>query len=99
LESLPGYLYEKIVVRLTSEQYILCADHKKLELVDDLNSKRLRPIDFARRLQKLGENSVHNAFHHEAHAFAIQIKNADLETYFIARLASLEQQMSEHEIY
>lgn len=98
LESLPINLFEKIVVRLTSEQYLLLADHKKLERVHYLNSKRLRPIDMATRLQKLGEKSVHNAYHHEGLTFAISIKDATLKTFFEYRLASLEQQMTEDEI-
>lgn len=98
LESLPSNIFERIVVRLTSEEYLLLADHKKLERVHYLNSKRSWPIDLATRLQKLGEKSVHNAYHHEALTFAISIKDAALKTFFEGRLASLEQQMTEDKI-
>lgn len=98
LESLPINLFERIVVRLTSEQYLLLADHKKLERVHYLNNKRSLPIDLPTRLQKLGEKSVHNAYHHEGLTFAISIKDATLKTFFKCRLASLEKQMTEDEI-
>ena len=98
LESLPSNLFERIVVRLASEQYLLLADHKKLERVQYLNSRRSRPVDLAKRLQKLGEKSVHNAYHHEVLAFAISMKDVNLKTFFKLRLASLEQQMNALEI-
>ena len=98
LESLLKNLFERIMVRLTSEQYLLLADQKKLERVHQLNSKRSQPIDLAMRLKQLGETSVHNGYHHEARAFAISIKDGELKTFFERRLDSLEQQMNTHEI-
>lgn len=98
LESLPNNLFERITVRFTSEEYLLLADHKKLEKINHLNCKRSRPIDFSKRLQKLGEKSVHNSFHHEALIFATSIKDNTLKTFFEYRLASLQQQMTEDEI-
>ena len=98
LVSLPNNLFERIVIRITSEQYLLFADHKKLERVYHLNLKRSRPIDLIRRLEKIGEKSVHNAFHHEVVAFAVSINKADLKRSFELRLASLEHQMNAHEI-
>lgn len=99
LESLPNNLFEKIIVRLTSEQYLLHADHQKLKRVHDLNGKQSRPIDLAKRLQKLGEKCVHNAFHYEALLFATLINNAALKRFFQNRISSLEQQMNGHEIW
>lgn len=98
LESLPRNLFEKIIVRLTSEEYLLIADRKKLERVYQLNCKRLRPIDFSKRLKQLGEINVHNAYHHEVLAFAMTIKDTELKTFCESRLASLEHQMNTHEI-
>ncbi len=98
LESLPCSVFEKIVVRLTSDEYLLGADHKKLERVHYLNSMRSSPINLAKRLQKLGEKSVHNSYHHEALTFATSIKDGTLKMFFECRLASLEQQMTEDEI-
>ncbi|MBI4849539.1 MAG: RNA-directed DNA polymerase [Nitrospirae bacterium] len=98
LESLPKNLFERIVIRLTSEQYLLLADQKKLGRVYELNRKRSRPIDFAKRLKHLGEKSVHNSYHHEVLAFAISIKDTKLKIFCESRLSSLEQQMNTHEI-
>jgi hypothetical protein len=98
LESLPKNLFERIVTRLTSEQYLLLADQKKLEQVHKLNRRRSQPIDLANRLKQLGEKSIHNAYHYEALAFAILIKDEELKTYCESRLASLEQQMNTCEI-
>ena len=98
LESLPRNLFEKIVIRLMSEQYLLQADQKKLGRIHQLNRRRSRPIDFAKRLKQLGDKSVHNAYHHEVLAFAIAIKDIELKTCCESRLASLEQQMNTHEI-
>ncbi|HXN88852.1 MAG TPA: hypothetical protein VN890_05820 [Methylocella sp.] len=98
MSSLPEDLFERILVRLTSEQYLLRADHKKLGQVNKLNSKRSQPIDFAERLKVLGEKSVHNAYHHEVLAFAISIKDRELGAYCESRLASLEMQMKTNQI-
>jgi hypothetical protein len=98
LESLPSDLFEKIVQRLTSERYLLLADHKKLERVHYLNSKRLTPINLISRLKELGDKSVHNAYHHEVLAFAISRKDSALKRFFEVRLASLENQMNTLEI-
>jgi hypothetical protein len=94
LESLPSDLFERIVARLTSERYLLLADHKKLERIHYLNRKRSTPIDFAKRLQEIGERSVHNAYHQEVLAFANLMKDGDLTAAFELRLTFLEQQMN-----
>lgn len=99
LESLPNDLFEKIIVRLTSEQYLLHADHQKLKQVHHLNNKQSRPIDLAKRLQKLGEKCVHNACHYEALLFATSINNTALKAFFQERIFSLEKQMSGYEIW
>ena len=99
LESLPNNIFEKIVVRFTSKQYLLNADHKKLLRVYQLlDSKRSCRIDLSKRLQNLGKKSVHNAYHYEALTFAISIKDVALETFLKRRLDSLEKQMNEDEI-
>lgn len=98
LESLPNNIFERIAARFTSEEYLLLANHKKLEQIHHLNSKRSSPINLSKRLQKLGEKSVHNAYHHEALTFATSIKDGTLKTFFECRLASLAQQMTEDEI-
>ncbi len=94
LESLPGGLFEKLLLRFTSDQYLRLADHRKLERINYLNSKRSTAIDFPKRLRDLGEQSVHNAYHHEVLAFAISMKDADLTTVINSRLTFLQQQMN-----
>ncbi len=98
LESLPKNLFEGVVIRLMSEQYLLQADRKKLERIHQLNGKRKRPIDFSKRLMQLCAKSVHNAYHHEVLSYAIAIKDTGLRSFCESRLASLEQQMNTHEI-
>lgn len=98
LESLPNDLFELIVERLTSEQYLLQANHKNLKRVHDLNLRRKEPIDFTRCLQQLGQKHVHNAFHYDVLAFAVSIKDNALKKFFDDRLASLAQQMKGYEI-
>lgn len=98
LEALPKKHFERIMVRLTSEQYLLQADQKKLKRVSELNSKRSEPINLAKRLRQLGDKTVHNSFHYGALAFAISANEQELKTYFESRLFSLEQQMNTYEI-
>lgn len=98
LESLPSNLFENIVVRLTSEPYLIVADHKKLKRIFDLNKKRSTPIDLVELVREIGEKSVHNVYHYEALAFAELINDAALEMFLKCRLSSIEQQMNEDEI-
>jgi Reverse transcriptase (RNA-dependent DNA polymerase) len=99
LESLPSHQFDEILDRLTSDKFILLADHKKLERIYKLNSKRKNHVDFIDLLKELGEKSVHNSFHYEALAFAVSIKNADLKSFFELRIKSLQVQMDTHKIY
>jgi len=94
LESLPKSLFNAVVARLTSEQYLLRADCKKLARVYELNGKRTRPIDLGTHLRKIGDRSVHNSYHYEALAFANSVKDADLRSFCEARLASLDKLMN-----
>lgn len=94
LESLPKSLFTKIIVRLTSDEYLLRADHKKLIRVNQLNGKRTRPIDLASQLRKIGERSVHNSYHYEVLAFANSVRDTDLSRFCEARLTALDQLMN-----
>jgi hypothetical protein len=98
LESLPKEVFEKIIIRLTLEKFILLTDHKKLERIFHLNNQRTNPIDFFDHLRQIGQKSVHNAYHHEAFAFAVSISNDELKKYFEERLHYLKQQMDADEI-
>lgn len=91
LESLPEDLFEIILQRFTSDIYISLADQKKLERVNNLNKKCLNPIDFEYCLRKIGEKSVHNAYHYEALAFANNARNLNLATYFKGRIEAIEE--------
>jgi Reverse transcriptase (RNA-dependent DNA polymerase) len=98
LETLPEDIFEKIMIRLTSEKFILLADHKKLERIYTLNDRRAKSINFFDHLKQIGQKSVHNSYHHETLAFAILIKNDDLIKHFKKRINSLKDQMDTHEI-
>jgi hypothetical protein len=98
LESLPVKIFKLIVTRLISENYLLTAGHKKIIRIFELNNKLSKPIDFTKRLQKLGKKSVHNSYHYEALAFAGLIKDNTLKKFFKERLKSLEEQMNSLEI-
>ena len=98
LESLPKRLFEKMVVRLTSDEYLLLMKHHKLVRIHQLNGMRRTPIDFTARLMALGEKSVHNAFHYEVIAFAKAIKATELAAFFKLRLDVIEQLMAGDEV-
>lgn len=94
LESLPKSLFNQLLVRLTSDPYLLRADGKKLARVHELNGRRARPIDLTAHLRRIGERSVHNSYHYEVLAFAKSVKDMDLSQFCEERLASLQQLMN-----
>lgn len=98
LESLPKHLFEKILVRLTADFYLLSVDLKKLERIQKLNSKRREPINLSARLEAMGERCVHNAFHYEVSAFARLSNDEPLKAFFEARLAAIEKMMNADEV-
>lgn len=98
IESLPKKLFEKLLVRYTAEDYLLCADFEKLGRVHDLNAKRRKPIDLARHLTMLGDTTLHNAFHYQVLSFAHKGKDRDLQQHFKQRLARIDQLMADHSI-
>jgi hypothetical protein len=93
LESLPSEQFEKIIDRLTSDQFILLADHEKIQRIYKLNSHSKNPIDFVNLLKDIGDRSVHNSYHYAVLAFAILIKDTELKTHFESRIQSLQYQM------
>lgn len=98
LESLPKPLFEKTTDRLLSKKNLIKFDHRKFKRVDELNQLRRRPIDFAKHLLIIGKQTVHNAYHYEARAFATINGDARLKGCLNERLRSLEEQMKGHEI-
>ena len=98
LESLPKNLFEKILVRLTADPYLIAVELKKLERIHKLNSIRRQPVNLSARLEAIGARCVHNAFHYEGSAFARLVKDAPLKAFFEARLATIEQMMNADEV-
>lgn len=99
IESLPNKLLEKLLTRYTSPEYLLRAEKEKLVRISQLNSQRKKPINLNKRIKELGQQTMHNAFHHEALGFAREVKNRPLTGYFIKRLAEIEAQMSNNQIF
>ena len=98
IESLPKKLLEKLLTRYTAPEYLIRAEKDKLVRVSQLNSKRKKPIDLNKRIKELGQQAMHNAFHHEAVGFAREMKNRTLTGFFTKRLAEIETQMENNRI-
>ena len=98
LESLPEGLYEPILIRLTSDDYLLGADKGKLVRIHELNLRRKQPPDFFRRIRDLSAKCVHNGFLYEALSFSMEIKNDDLSKYLQSRLEKVEKDMLSNEL-
>ena len=96
IETLPRILFEKLLVRYTSKDYLLLADLDKLDRVAKLNSMRRNPIDLVERLKAIGDTSVHNAFHFEVLFFARNTNNSALAAQFEQRLEVIKKLM-EHD--
>lgn len=93
LDSLPRSLFNKMMVRLTAERFLLQADAQKLKRLSKLNALRTSPIDLDKRLRAIASKTVHNAFHHEARGFAQEIGNAPLQTFLVQRIDELSRIM------
>ncbi len=98
IESLPQHLSNKLLTRYTSPKYLLRAEKNKLIQVHKLNGKCKKPINLVKRLTDLGNTTFHNSFHHEALAFAREIKCAEMKKAFIKRLKELNEQMETNRI-
>ncbi len=98
IESLPQSLFNKLLTRYTSSQYLLRAEKDKLVRVNELNAKRKKPIDLNKRIIDLGDTTFHNGFHHEAFAFTKKIKNAAMKKAFEKRLNELDGKMDANRI-
>lgn len=93
LNSLPNGLFNKIMVRLTAESFLLQATAEKLSRVRELNGKRKKPIALEKRLLVISYQSVHNAFHHEVLAFAQRCKLVNLADRINERIGALNRLM------
>jgi hypothetical protein len=93
LDSLPRSLFNKMMVRLTAERFLLQADAQKLKRLSKLNALRTSPIDISKRIRAIASKTVHNAFHHEARSFAQEIGNTILQTFLVERIDELSRIM------
>jgi hypothetical protein len=59
----------------------------------ELNALRTDPIDLNMRIKGIASRSVHNAFHHEALAFARQSRDEALQTFLAERIKELNRIM------
>jgi hypothetical protein len=98
IDSLPPTILEKLMIRITSESFLLLADAKKLERIFFLNSLRKEPIDLINRIKVISNKSVHNAFHYEARHFARTTDNKVLEVFLDERIEKLNQMMASNTI-
>jgi hypothetical protein len=98
IESLPQSLFNKLLTRYTSPKYLLRAEKDKLLRVHELNAKRKKPSDLNKRIIDLGDTTFHNSFHHEAFAFAKEIKNAAMKNAFAKYLKQLDEKMDTNRI-
>lgn len=93
LDSLPRSLFDKVMIRLSSEPFLIQATASKLKRINELNALRLAPIDFSNRITTIAAMSVHNAFHHEAITFAKEVKDSRLEKFLGKRIGELKHLM------
>lgn len=93
LESLPRSLFNRMMVRLTAERFLLQADAQKLKRLSTLNALRTAPIDLDKRIRTIAIRTVHNAFHYEARNFAQEIGNTILQTFLVKRIDELNRIM------
>lgn len=93
LDSLPRNLFNKVMVRLTAEPFLLQASASKLKRLSDLNALRSSPIDLNKRLLTIAAKSVHNAFHHEVLVYSQKVRDVDLEQFLKNRIDELDHLM------
>jgi hypothetical protein len=98
LESLPEGLFEPILTRLTSDDYLLGADKGKLVRIHELNLRRKQPLDLFQRIHDLSAKCVHNGFLYEALSFSRTLKNNELSKYLQSRLEKVEKDMLSNEL-
>ena len=93
LDSLPRSLFNRMMVRLTAQRFLLQADVQKLKRLSKLNALRTPPIDLDKRIRTIASRTVHNAFHHEARSFAQEIGNPILQKFLVERIDELSRIM------
>ena len=97
LEALPPNLLMLVVGRLTSDKYLLAADHEKLMRIGHLCTANPFPLDFVGRLEALSKSCVHNAFHYEVLTYATATQNSALMASTNAGIAELGDLMARYD--
>jgi hypothetical protein len=93
LDALPRRLFNRMMVRLTAESFLLQATAQKMTRLSKLNALRIHPIDFNKRVRDIASQTVHNAFHHEARSFAQEVGDMPLQKYLVKRIDELSRIM------
>ncbi len=93
LDSLPRGLFNKMMVRLTAEAFLMQATAQKMKRLNELNALRAAPIDLNKRIRSIASRSVHNAFHYEAKAFAALLGDIMLIADLGERIAKIHNLM------
>ena len=93
LDSLPRSLFNKMMVRLTDEPFLLQATAQKLKRLGELNALRTAPIDLNKRIRNIASRTVHNAFHHEARFFSQETGDTLLQKFLVERIDELSRIM------
>jgi hypothetical protein len=99
IESLPKKQLDTLLARYTAADYLLRAEKEKLVRISQLNAMRSKPIDLNQRIKRLGKETMHNAFHHEALGYAREVKDKTLVAYFKNRISEIDAQMESSSIH
>ena len=91
LESLPTVLFERVLGRFLSTEYLCRATDRKLARVAELARRggRLKAMDG--RIRRLLKKSVHNEFHYEVKVFATKTGRPKLLELCTERLTAIEK--------
>lgn len=81
------------MVRLAAEPFLVQATAQKMKRLSELNALRTKPIDLNKRVRDIASRLVHNAFHHEARAFAQVTGDKALQIFLAERIEQLNRIM------
>ena len=73
--------------------YLMQATAEKIKHLTDLNALRPKPINLSQRIEGIARESVHNAFHYEALAYACLVGDTALQTILVTRIKALDRIM------
>jgi hypothetical protein len=90
LESLPQPIFEKLVSRFLSDDFLCRVRSQQLLRVTKLAQISQRSALLLSNISRLINNSVHNALHYEVRAYAVEASLAQLEILCEERLKAIE---------